>query len=310
VLARRALPLLEREKDHAGLAKVWFALSVGVASLRGRYEEMAQAAEQALRHARLAGQQPRHLFDLEVALYWGPRPADDALRTLDASLPATPPPRSALIRSLLLGMLGRFDEAWPAARDAGARWREVSGLDGSHLLADLARYEGDDEAAEAYLARFCDWAEAHGQRSYLSTYAPTRGRFLWTLGRYDEAEALAQLGRELGDEQDAATQTIWREVAALVRASRGDHEEAERLAREAVAISGRTDAPMWHGDALYDLAEVVQLAGRTDEAAAVFEQALEQYELKRTVPLVEQTRARLAELRPAPSGTVPRGLSR
>ena len=92
-------------------------------------------------------------------------------------------------------MLGRFDEAWPAAREASARWREVSSVDGSHLLADLARYEGDDEAAEAYLARFCDWAEAHGQRSYLSTYAPTRGRLLWALGRYDEAEALAQLGQ-------------------------------------------------------------------------------------------------------------------
>jgi class 3 adenylate cyclase/tetratricopeptide (TPR) repeat protein len=308
VLARRALPLLEQANDHAGLSKVWFALASGVANMRGQYEDMAQAAEQALRHARLAGQQPRHLFDLEVALYWGPRPADDALRTLDASLPANPPPRSALIRSLFLGMLGRFDEAWPAARDASARWREVSGVDGSHLLADLARYEGDDEAAEAYLARFCDWAEAHGQRSYLSTYAPTRGRILWALGRYDEAEALAQLGREVGDEQDAATQGIWREAAALVRASRGEHEEAERLAREAVAISARTDAPLWHGDALYDLAEVLQLAGRTDEAAAAFEQALEQYELKRNLPLVEQTRARLGELRGV-GGTVPeRGL--
>jgi hypothetical protein len=60
---------------------------------------------------------------------------------------------------------------------------------------------------------------------------------------------------------------------------------------------------MWHGDALYDLAEVLQLAGRTDEAAAVFGQALEQYELKRTVPLVGQTRARLAELRGPPSVT-------
>src|ERR1043166_6676277 len=109
---------------------------------------MAHAAEQALRHARLAGQQPRHLFDLEVALYWGPRPADDDLRTLDASLPANPPPRLALIRSLLLGMLGRCGEGWPAARDAGARWHEVSGMDGNHLLAPHARYEGDDEAAE------------------------------------------------------------------------------------------------------------------------------------------------------------------
>ena len=92
------------------------------------------------------------------------------------------------------------------------------------------------------------------------------------------------------------------------RTTRGEHEEAERLAREAVAISSRTDAPIWHGDALYDLAEVLQLAGRTDEAAAAFEQAFEQYERKRALPLVEQTRARL-DLRAAPNGTVPRGLS-
>lgn len=48
------------------------------------------------------------------------------------------------------------------------------------------------------------------------------------LGRYDEAEPLAQLGREPGDEQDAVTQMIWRQAQALVCSHRGQYEEAER----------------------------------------------------------------------------------
>jgi hypothetical protein len=47
-------------------------------------------------------------------------------------------------------------------------------------------------------------AEARGLRALLSTYAPLRGRSLCALGRHDEAEPLARLGRELGDEQEAA----------------------------------------------------------------------------------------------------------
>ncbi len=43
-------------------------------------------------------------------------------------------------------------------------------------------------------------------------------------------------------EDDLITQTVWRQVAALVAANRGEHAEAERLAREAVSTPGETDA--------------------------------------------------------------------
>ncbi len=36
----------------------------------------------------------------------------------------------------------------------------------------------------------------------------------------------------------------------------------------------------WHGDALCDLAEVLAASGRTDEAAATLDEALERYERK------------------------------
>ena len=100
-------------------------------------------------------------------------------------------------------------------------------------------------------------SRAAGAVASLSTYAPQLGRSLCALGRYDEAEPLAQLGRELGGEQDFATQMLWRQVQALVHAHRGEHAEAERLAREAVAIAERTDALNHQGDALCDLAEVL-----------------------------------------------------
>jgi hypothetical protein len=55
---------------------------------------------------------------------------------------------------------------------------------------------------------------------------------------------------KLGDEHDLATQAIWRQVQALVHAHRGEQGEAEALARQAVAITERTDSLHIQGDAL------------------------------------------------------------
>ncbi|TMK78621.1 MAG: hypothetical protein E6G45_06175 [Actinobacteria bacterium] len=296
-LARSALPVLAQADDDAGLARVWDVLAYGVAITRGRFDECAQAAEQALRHARLAGDEPRHLFSLESALVNGPRPADEALRVLDAVLSENPHPGSLLRRAWLLAMLGRFDEAWPLAHEAAARHRELTGLESDANLAEIASLAGNEESAAGYLRAFCDWCEVHGQHDWLSTYAPQRGRALCALGRYEEAEPLAQLGRKLGNKQDFATQMLWRQVQALVQASRGEHAQAEQLAREAVAIGEQTDALNFQAAALCDLAEVLQSAGSTDGAAATLAQALDRYERKANLVMADRTRTRLAELR-------------
>jgi tetratricopeptide (TPR) repeat protein len=269
-----------------------------VANYRGRFEECAQSDERALRHWRLAGQHPFGLAGLAVALVLGPRPADEALRTLDSVLPANPTPRTLLRRGRLLAMLGRFDEAWALARTAGEQRRELTGsFGGEFALASIAELNGDYEAAAGYLRRVCDRQEAHGLRSLLSGYAPALGRSLCKLGRYDEAESLAQLGRKLGNEQKAATQMLWRQVQALVDAQRSEHRAAEMLVREAVAISERTDALNWQGDALCDLADVLATVGRGDEAAAALEQALDRYQRKQNLAMVAQVRPQLDALR-------------
>jgi hypothetical protein len=295
-LARKALPPLEQAENHAGLVHVWHALS-DVANHRGRFEDHAHASEQALRHARLAGQRNSHLFRLERALAYGPRPADEALRTLDALLPENPHPRLLLTRAMLLTMLTRFEEAARIAHEAGERWRELTGDDRvDRVLGDIAATAGRHEAAAVHLRRYCDLLEARGQRSVLSTLAPLLGRSLCALGRHEEAEPLARLGRKLGDEQDASTQALWRQVQALVHASRAQHTQAEQLAREALAITERTDAPNWQGDALCDLAEVLHAAGQSDEAAARLAQALERYQQKKNHAQAKQVRDRLAKL--------------
>jgi tetratricopeptide (TPR) repeat protein len=213
-------------------------------------------------------------------------------------LPEIPTPRPAMGRAWLLAMLGRFDEAWPSALAASERLRELTGDDGDeHVLAEIARLAGDHAAAAGYLRRFCDLLEAQGQRGFLSTYAPLLGLELCALGRHAEAEPLAQVGRELGDEQDTLTQILWRRVQALIHAHRGAYGEAEPLVRQAVAIAEQTDSPNNQGDALCDLAEVLRAAGRTDEAAAALEQALNRYERKKNLAMVTQVRPRLAELR-------------
>ena len=298
-LARMAIPLLEQVGDHAGLVHVWHALGFGVANVRCAYAEWAEASEQALRHARLAGQRPTHLFNLEVGLVLGPRRADEALRTLDDVLPEVPHPYPLLFRSHLLAMLGRFDEAWPSALDASARLRELTGgADGAdYTLADIATLADDHTTAARYLRRWCDFLEERGQHALLSTYAPMLGRSLCALGRYDEAETQAQVGREVGEEHDVATQALWRQVQGLVASHRGQHAEAESLAREAVALIDRTDALNFQAAALCDLSEVLSGAGRADDALAALSEALERYERKRNLTAAAQVRDRLATLR-------------
>ncbi|MDP9285478.1 MAG: tetratricopeptide repeat protein, partial [Actinomycetota bacterium] len=167
------------------------------------------------------------------------------------------------------------------------------------MPAQIATLSGDHEAAVGYLLPLYDLLQERDQRFYLSSVAPMLGRELCTLGRHDEAERCAQLGHELDVRQNALGQACLRQVQALVQAHRGEHVEAEALAREAVELIERTDGLNYQGDALCDLAEVLHAAGQSDEAEAALAQALERYERKNNVAMTAHVRDRLAELQDA-----------
>jgi tetratricopeptide (TPR) repeat protein len=291
-LGKEALDLLEPGTDDAARGRVWYALAEA-ANYRGQFEKRALAAEQALRCFELSRAHHFELAGLPWALIQGPRAADEALETLEPFLAANPAPYALFGRAHLLAMLNRFDEAWELVLPISDRQRELS--EGPELdiqLGDIAALGGDYKLAIRHLRQACNTLERLGMNAHLSSYAPLLGRCLCELGRYGDAEPFALLGRDLGAEQDLTTQTYWRQVQARVHASRGDHAEAERLAREAVSISERTDGLNLQADAHCDLADVLAQAGKPGEASEALDQALERYKRKQNLAMIAQVQPR------------------
>jgi class 3 adenylate cyclase/tetratricopeptide (TPR) repeat protein len=296
--AREALPLLEAAGDDDGLAYIWFALT-RVAHMRAQHEDWVRASEQAAWHARRAGHPVPGGWLLATPFAVGPWPASEALAKLEAMSPEQPHPGDLLVRGVLLAMLDRIDEAWEVALSAAERGREFGFTWAETSLDNIAEFAGDLQARESYLRQACERLEATGRMNQLSTYAPRLGRVVCALGRYDEAEVLARKGRELGAAEDLVTQFEWRRVQALVHSARGEPAEAEQFARQAVHFAFETDSPVWQGQSLCDLGEVLEAAGRRDDAAAALRHALECYERKEIIPLARRVRERLASLQPA-----------
>ena len=149
--------------------------------------------------------------------------------------------------------------------------------------------------------------DALGELGNLMWFYCNLAQALLELGRDDEAEEWLQRA-ETWPSEERLPQMLWRQARGKLLARRGELEEAERLAREAVALGAETDMLNAHGDALLDLAEVLALAGR--DPRAELEEALTLYEQKGNLVMAERTRqARRAPLRwrsPSPRSIFPR----
>jgi len=207
-------------------------------------------------------------------------------------------------RSSALALLGKFGEARRLQSEyhRGLEERgDVLNL-GSHLAQDAAALElldGNPAAAAVIAERGCSILEEAGERAWLSTGACRYAQALYELGRLEEAEEWARKGSDMGDRDDMATQIMAGQVRAKVLARRGQRIEAERLAREAMAWSDGTNSPVGQGDVRSDLAEVLELEGRREEATAALHEALERYERKGALVPAGRVRERLAALEPA-----------
>lgn len=135
-----------------------------------------------------------------------------------------------------------------------------------------------------------------GEKGFLSTIAGELAHVLYEQGRYDEAEHFARTSADAAARDDVVSQTLWRTALAKVLARRGDLVEAERLARLALIIAGETDFILVEASALMDLAEVMRLAERFEEAAAAAREALHLFEQKGDVVSAGKARALLDTL--------------
>jgi tetratricopeptide (TPR) repeat protein len=162
---------------------------------------------------------------------------------------------------------------------------------------------GEPAAAERVIRQGCERLDAMGERSYLSTKACELAQALYATGRYEEAGAWARRGRHLGASDDLITEALAAQVEAKLLARAGDHEAACRLADRAVELTARMQAPVAHGEALMDRAEVLRLGGDEAGARGCAERAIEQFTRKGATALVAQASRWLPDAgRPAQGG--------
>jgi class 3 adenylate cyclase/tetratricopeptide (TPR) repeat protein len=300
LLLDQALLEFEDVGDDVALHVAYAALGV-LRNMQGQLDAMRDAYERAAYHAQRAGSPEEYLRFRGVGRFYGTTPVSELLAWLDEQetrgMPhdfLDPP------RSLALAMLGRFDEArtimggvrTKAAERGGGFDLAVLGL----YSTQLALLAGEPAAAAASGSETMRLYDEFGERNMASTAAGRLAQALYELDRLGDAEAWAGRAAELGASDDRITQMLWRQVKAKVLARRGEHAEAERLAREALAIGEETDMLNSVAQVYADFGEVLALAGRPDDAAAAFAEALARYERKENLVMAERTRSRLAEL--------------
>ena len=301
------IPLLKERKDHAELAKAWRM----VATIHGtacEWEETAKAYSQALDYARLAGRArlvARMSGSYSIAICDGPTPVPVAIEACEQMLTDGLSDRQgeALVRcslASLVAMSGDFDRARGLCRDARATLEDLGAVVDSALTClTSGRIEllaGDPTAAELELRRDHGLLVELGELYYRPLVTAMLAQAVCVQGRWQEAGELATVSAELAGEDDVEPQALWRSVRAKVLAAGGEFESAVSLAREAVDLLDATDALFVQVEALLDLAEVLRLAGRDDEARSALERARELCELKQITALITRLEALLASL--------------
>jgi class 3 adenylate cyclase/tetratricopeptide (TPR) repeat protein len=303
-LVEQALPVFEAAGDDLALYIGYSALG-HVANTRGQSDARLDACERAFVHAQQAGL-PHHLYEWRgAARFNGTTPFPELLAWLDEQEGRGA--RTTYLRSCrgaAVARLGRFDEARSLLAEVRAELAERGGgirlaVTIGHAFVDLELLAGDPAAAVELGEEGCRLFEELGEKNWQAYTAGKLAQALYALDRLDECEAWAGRAGELGGSEDALAQMFSGQVKAKVLARRGELAEAERLARDAVAIGEETDMLDAQGDAYADLAEVLSLAGRPKGAIETLEQALERYERKGNLVSAQRAQARLAELHDA-----------
>jgi DNA-binding SARP family transcriptional activator/class 3 adenylate cyclase len=288
-VAEAAMPVLEREGDEHAQSRVWL-LRGQLAWNEGRVEAADEEWRKADERARRAGDQREHFEVIgwrALAAALGPAPVDAAIRRCEEFrelVSASPFAVATTLNPLALlhAMKGELEPAERLLEQAGGLLRELGGLTSglSHLEAWVRLLAGQPAAAEASLRGDAERLSAMSEGSALATTFALLAQAVFVQDRMREAAELCGMTSELAAVEDTMTQSIWRGVMAKVLAREGRGEEAEELAREAVALVEPTDLLSHRGDAMLDLADVLRTCARAEEADRATRTGLAMYEQK------------------------------
>jgi len=184
----------------------------------------------------------------------------------------------------LRAMNGDFDQARTLYRRGRAMLRELGqGLNAAANGIDVLQVEllaGDLARAEREVMADLAFLERAGETFYLSTMAALLSRVVRDQGRDEEALVLSRRAEEATAADDVESLALWQSIRAPILARAGKLAEAESLARSAVELSLKSDAPQMQADSLSELAAVLLQANRPEEARQAIEKAISIYQVK------------------------------
>jgi tetratricopeptide (TPR) repeat protein len=274
-VADEVLPALERAGDDRGQCRAW-SLRAEAAWLMGQVSRADAAWGKAAECAGRAGDERELLGILgwrATAAVFGPTPVDVAISRCDRlrrRVGASPVADAWVLNALALmhAMQGEFELADRLLAEANETLHQLGSLHAnvSHIEALVWMLADRPSLAEQLLRADVDALTSMSDRRMLATTTAMLARAVYAQGRLAEAAELCDAAASAGAEDDIVTQVIWRGVKARALAEVGRREEAEELAREAVALIAPTDLLSDHGDAMLALADVLRTCSRTDES--------------------------------------------
>lgn len=312
-----AIPFFEQSGDHAALARA-LGVSGKLRFWRGEAAAAIRDLERAAGLARQAGELAQEVDSLQallMALLFGPMPVAQAIVRVEALQPTEQRNRTLRVHRLRTrahfhAMQGSF----ATARENIAQAKELAeelGLE--YTLARIAAQSGpiellagDAAAAERELRPAYEALKRMGSWGDTASILPPLVDALLAQGRDEDALQLADLAAQKAVPEDIDGQVGWRRVRAKTLARHGDLHQAQRLAREAIAIADLTDYLELRAQARTDLADVLDLANRPKESASTLREALRLLERKGILVAAESLRKRLGVSQTSAEGRLSR----
>jgi DNA-binding SARP family transcriptional activator/predicted negative regulator of RcsB-dependent stress response len=305
--AEGAVEVFDRLSNESGLALAWHDIGRTLLWL-GRANEAERALERSARYARRVGDEQlvsESLGWLCMAIPNGPRPISDVIRRLEeirhGSESKTVEAQALFELASAKAQQGRFDEARKDLQASDSLLEELGQQllrAALHPLAEVELLAGNPQGAIERLGPRAEELRRMGEKSYLSTSAAWLAQANYELGHYVEASELAEESERSAAPDDLESQIRWRGVRAKLLARRGSTEQAEDLAREAVRMTLITNNLNWHGSALLELADVLTVGDRPEEAKDVLREAVDTLDRKGSTVMANRARTRLKKLVP------------
>jgi tetratricopeptide (TPR) repeat protein len=165
--------------------------------------------------------------------------------------------------------------------------------------ASVEPLASDPAGAERELRSAYEFFDGLGADHILATVGPMLAAALVPQGRLVEAIALTEHAERIAAPDDLDAQVKWRLARSSARVAEGDYADAERLAREAIALAAPTDSLLLHADAFAGLGYALVGAGAASEAVHPWNAAIELYQAKGDVVSAARWRSALEAQTPA-----------